>query len=261
MDRSFFFALLLVLPIPLSANWLSAPVKDSPSVNQLKTSGNACGPACLLDAFRSGSKKWRSSIARIEGTSDKDKIINIIKAHGRKASRLDATKARWNTRQGINAPDLADMANEMRAAMWMGTVKQELFFPGNRESSSQLLQRTHRNLTRSLEKGLPPILSVRRMALRAPARNSAPVWLTVKRHFVVLTGLPAQLPKNAESFQVTYHDPWGGKKLTGTVRLPKPEERKIGTLVVDFTGSNIGRNLVRRGEQTRLSLSSAIGLF
>jgi len=253
--------LALILPLQAQDGWLTTPVRNSPPVNQLRTSGNACGPACLLDAFRSGSKKWQASIAQIKGDNDTQKIIGVIKAHGKKGSQLDPKRARWNTRQGVNAQDLVDMANEMRSGRWMGTVQQTLFFSKGRESPTDLLQTTHERLSKSLKKGLPPILSVRRVALRAPSRNTAPLWLTVKRHFVVLTGLPTKLPKNATSFRVTYHDPWGGKDCQGIIRITDHATRTLGTLIADFPDSKIGRDLIRRGESTELSLASAIGLF
>ncbi|YCM45206.1 hypothetical protein V2O64_04110 [Verrucomicrobiaceae bacterium 227] len=253
--------LALLLPLHSQEGWLTTPVRNSSAVNQLRTSGNACGPACLLDAFQSGSKKWQASVAKIEGDSDTQKIIGIIKSYGKKGSQIDPKRARWNTRQGVSAQDLVNMANEMRTGMWMGTVKQALFFPKGREASTSLLQSTHRSLTKSLKKGLPPILSIRRVALRSPSRNTAPSWLTVKRHFVVLTGLPAKLPKNASSFRVTYHDPWGGKKCQGIIKITDHQTRTLGTLIADFPESKIGRDLIRRGEATELSLSSAIGLF
>jgi len=253
--------LVFILPLQAQEGWLTTPVPNSPPVNQLRTSGNACGPACLLDAFRSGSKKWQTSIAQIEGKSDSQKIIGVIKAYGKKGSHLDPKRARWNTRQGVSAQDLVSMANEMRTGMWMGTVKQALFFPKGRETSPDLLQTTHQKLSKSLNKGLPPILAVRRVALRAPSRNTPPLWLTVKRHFVVLTGLPAKLPKNATSFRVTYHDPWGGKECQGIIRITDHQTRTLGTLIAEFPDSKIGRDLIRRGESTELSLASAIGLF
>jgi hypothetical protein len=256
-------ALFLIFFLPLHAQegWIATPVRDSPPVNQLRTSGNACGPACLLDAFRSGSKKWQASIAQFKGDSDTQKIIGIIKAYGKKGSYLDPKRARWNTRQGVSAQDLVSMANEMRTGMWMGTVKQTLFFPKGRETATVLLHSTHRSLSKALNKGLPPILGIRRVTLRAPEKNTVPIWLTVKRHFVVLTGLPERLPKNATSFRVTYHDPWGGKDCQGSIRITDNQTRTLGTLIADFPNSKIGRDLVRRGESSELSLSSAIGLF
>jgi len=257
------FVLLLAGTLSLQAapDWLSAPVPASPPVNQLRTDGNACGPACLLDAFRSGSKKWRKSVAKIEGKTDTDKVKKIIFTHGVRGSRLDPKKRRWNGRYGIGSTDLADIANEMRTERWMGTVKQEIFFKTSRESHSALLKRVHKRLASSLKKGLPPILRVRRVAWRAPKGSKTKSWLAVKRHYLVLTGLPTRLPKNATSFTVTYHDPWGGKKYQGTVRIPDARSAGMATLIADFPHTKIGKSLVRNGEASCLSLSSSIGLF
>jgi len=253
--------LLLALPLFAQTNWLDAPVPDSPAVNQLRTSGNACGPACLLDAFRSGGEKWRKSLEKISGDTDTTKIIAIIKGHANKASRLDKTKARWNPRAGISGADLADMANEMRTSAWMGTVKFKTLFRASPQSSPDLLQRTHRSLTKSLKKGFPPIISIRRMAYRRISNSQTKGWLSVKRHYVVLTGLPEKLPANATSFEVTYHDPWGGKALKGTIQIADAKTHSLATLIANFPDSKIGRNLIKGGEPTVLSFSSALGLF
>jgi hypothetical protein len=242
-------------------NWLAAPAPDSAPVNQLRTDGNACGPACLLDSFRSGKEKWRASIAKIEGNTDTDKLKKIIRVYGKIGSRLDRTKARWNGRYGVNATDLADMANEMRSERWMGTVKQEVFFRTSRETEPDLLKRVHKHLASSLKKGLPPIVRVRRVAFRAPQGSATKSWLSVKSHYLVLTGLPAKLPKGASSFLVTYHDPWGGKKLQGTIHVPDARSAGLTTVVAHFPGTTVGKSLIRRGEASCLSLSSAIGLF
>ncbi|MFT6181200.1 MAG: hypothetical protein ACJAQT_002224 [Akkermansiaceae bacterium] len=242
-------------------NWLAAPVPHSPPVNQLRTDGNACGPACLLDAFRAGSTKWQTSIAKVEGKTDTAKLKKIIRVYGKRGSQLDPKRARWNGRFGVGGSDLADMANELRRERWMGTVKQEIFFKTPRETNLTLLKRAHKRLSTSLKNGLPPILRVRRVAYRAPLGSSTKSWLAVKRHYLVLTGLPAKLPKNATSFVVTYHDPWGGKSYQGSVHIPDAKSAGLATLVADFPKSTIGKTLVRKGEPTCLSFSSAIGVF
>jgi hypothetical protein len=99
------------------------------------------------------------------------------------------------------------------------------------------------------------------VAWRAPKGSTTKNWLAVKRHYLVLTGLPAKLPKNATSFLVTYHDPWGGKKYQGTVRIPDARSAGMATLIADFPHTKIGKSLVRKGEASCLSLSSALGLF
>ena len=253
--------LLLALPLFSQTNWLNAPVPDSPAVNQLRTSGNACGPACLLDSFRSGGEKWRKSLEKIPGSTDTEKIISIIKGHANKASHLDKTKPRWNPRAGVSGEDLAGMANDMRTSSWMGTVKFKTLFRDSRQSSQDLLLRTHRSLAKSLKKGFPPIISIRRMAYRRIPGSTVKSWLSVKRHYVVLTGFPEKLPANATSFPVTYHDPWGGKKLKGTIQIADSKTHSLGTLVATFPGSKIGKNLIRSGEPTVISFSSAMGVF
>lgn len=261
--KAFPLALLLCLPLSLWADrtWLNSPHPNLPAVNQLQTDGNACGPACLLDAFRSGSEKWRQSITKIEGDSDTEKIKKIILTYGKRGSRLDPKKARWNGRYGMNGSDLADIANELRSERWMGTVTQKIFFKTAKKNHHALLKKTHKQLSHSLKKGLPPIVRVRRVALRTIPGTRQKDWLSVKGHFLVITGLPKTLPKNASSFPVTYHDPWGGKKLQGHIRTPNTEQLRLPTLVADFPHSTFGKTLLPRQEPSCLSLSSGIGLF
>ncbi len=245
----------------LAENWVSAPAPRSAPVNQLRTDGNACGPACLLDAFRSGNEKWQASAKAIAGKNDHDKVKTIAKTYGRRGSRLDRKKARWNSRYGVSGIDLTDMANEMRQGKWMGTVKQRIYFKKAHQKPAALLKHVHRDLRRSLKKGLPPILRIRRMAWRTPKGGRTKAWLAVKRHYIVLTGLPNKLPRGATSFQVTYHDPWGGKSCRGVIEIPTGPTTPVGTLIANFPQSGIGKNKVAKGEASVISLSSAVGLF
>lgn len=257
-------ALLLILcslPLLAQENWRAAPNLSHKPINQLRTSGNACGPAALLDAFQSGSEKWQQSAAVITGETQRARLLKIIQGRGAQASKLNPQRRRWDQRGGINAEDLVAIANEMRTRSWMGTVKQELFFKGTRETPAKLLRRTHSDLRKSLKKGLPPILSIRRVALRQPPGSAIPSWLTLKRHYVVLTGLPESLPKNATSFPLSYRDPWGGYDRSGTVRIATQPETGIATLILELPKSTVGKDLVRKNENSALSLSSAIGLF
>lgn len=252
---------LFLFPLSSNADWLERPNASSPPVNQLRTHGNACGPACLLDAFRSGNSKWQKSIAKIKGKSDPEKIKTIIATHGVRGSRLDPKKRRWNTRYGVSGNDLADMANELKSERWMGTVRAKILFRKERQKETDLLRQTHKQLVSSMKRGLPPILRIRRVAWRSPQGTKVKAWLTVKRHFLVLTGLPEKIPRGATSFAVTYHDPWGGKKLRGTIRINDEKTAGLPTLVADFPQSIIGKDLIQRSEPTSLSISSAIGLF
>lgn len=255
--------LLLCLTIKLSAqqNWLGAANPTPAPINQLRISGNACGPASLLDAFQCGSDKWQFSAAQITGKTQKERMMRIILDYGRKPSAQFPKQQRWQPRAGISGIDLANMANEMRKKSWMGTVKQKLFFKTVKKDDLSHLQHTHKALSRSLSKGLPPILSVRRMAYSTPRSSNQKSWLTVKRHFLVLTGLPIKLTKKTTSFPITYRDPWGGHEYHGIMRTPTAAETLISTSILDLPKSKIGKELTKRGEAQSLSLSSAIGVF
>ncbi|MDB4508448.1 hypothetical protein N9051_02565 [Akkermansiaceae bacterium] len=263
MTLRLILALCLCLDIQLSAqqNWLGVPNPTPEPINQLRMSGNACGPASLLDAFQCGSEKWQFSAAQITGRTQKQRMMKIILDYGRKPSAQFPKQQRWQPRAGISGVDLGNMANEMRKKYWMGTVKQQLFFKATKKSDLSHLHHSHKTLSKSLNKGLPPIMSVRRMAFRAPRSSNQKCWLTVKRHFLVLTGLPKKLAKNATSFPVTYRDPWGGHEYRGTIRIPTATEAPISTSILDLPRSKIGKELIKRGETESLSLSSAIGVF
>jgi len=77
----------------------------------------------------------------------------------------------------------------------------------------------------------------------------------------VLTGITEKLSKNATSFSVTYHDPWGGKKHQGTVQIATEQTSGIATLIAHFPDTSVGKSLVKKGELSSLSLSSAVGVF
>ena len=170
-----FFILCCTLPLSAQNNWLAAPNLTPSPINQLRASGNACGPACLLDAFQCGSEKWSDSAKAIKGESERSRLIKIIQSYGARPSKLIPTRRRWDQRGGVNAEDLTAMANEMRTRSWMGTVKQEILFKGSRETPAKLLQRSHTKLRKSLKKGLPPIMSIRRVALAASRDQTSPL--------------------------------------------------------------------------------------
>ena len=254
-------ALTFSLSLSDEQNWLSAPNLNCKPINQLSLNKNSCGPASLLEAFQCGSEKWQFSIAQIKGETQKQRMMGIILAHGRKPSAQFPKQQRWQPRSGISGIDLSNMANEMRKKIWMGTVQQQLFFKDQQKSDLSHLRKTHQSLRHSLNKGLPPILTIRRMTHRTPHFSDQKTWLTEERHYLVLTGLPKKLPKNVRSFQISYRDPWGGHSYRGTIRTPIPAETSISTSILDLPNSKIGKELLKNGEVNALSLSSAIGVF
>lgn len=230
--------------------------------NQLAVAGNACGPAALLNAFRFGTTDWQRAANALAGSNDKESILRIIREIGMRPSRHAPGHPRWS-RRGVSVADLRDMANEMTLGQYLPPVSEEVLFVAGRETPEQLLRRVYQRLDTSLTKGLPPILSLRRYALRRQS-GTAPQWIVIDAHFVTLTVLPRRLDPRARGFAVSYLDPWGGQRCLGELRIPAQPVFADGAgnsfcLEAVFPQTPVGKNLVRRAEATVLVVSAAIG--
>lgn len=127
--------------------------------------------------------------------------------------------------------------------------KSESLLLKKRESPEKLIRRVHDRLRDSLANGAPPVLSVRRYVFRGGS------WQSLQAHFITIVMVPEKLQKGAREFKFTYFDPWGGKKLNGTFKIPDTP-----TLSVDGSTSTcieavvpssiIGKDKVRSGEKS-----------
>jgi len=238
---------------------------EAPSIkpaDQGVVPGNACGPTALLNAFRFGSADWQRANDAVAGTTDKERILYIIRRYGMRPSKNIPGHPRWS-RRGVSVVDLRDMADEMTTGLYLPHPSSEVLFLKTRETPNDLLVRVHQRLKKSLARGLPPVVSLRRYVLRAKA-DSAPQWVEVGAHFVTLTSVPARLEKNARAFSVDYLDPWGGKRCHGSIGIP------TGTVFPDASGNSsclealfpeasVGTALVRKGEKSFIAVAAAIG--
>ncbi len=239
-----------------------APNSGAVPFDQLAVSGNACGPAALLNAFRFGDKNWQQAVNVAAGDTDKARLLTVIRTWGLLPSNSLAGRKRWS-RHGINADDLLDVANEMARVRFLPQMKCEVLMTTPGETPQELLRRTHSRLSTSLAKGLPPIISIRRIAHRK-ASGKAPEWIVLQGHFVTVTRIPAKLDRDATGFDLTYLDPWGGRRATGRLALsnqafvvapgaPSP------CLEAAFPQADVGKKQTRAGETTLLTLAAGIG--
>lgn len=241
---------------------ISAPSMAAPAVNQLTVAGNACGPAALLNAFRSGNKDWMRAFDAVEGSTDRERILSVIRKPGMRPSSHSKGVARWSKR-GVSVADLRDIANELTTGLYLPMLSEDVFFRQTRETPERLLARIHQRLGKSLEKGLPPVLSLRRYVLR-PAKDGTPGWVVLDAHFVTITSLPRKLPRGAVSFPVSYIDPWGGRRLDGVLAIPEvpvfPDETGHSSCIeARFPKSAVGASQVRKHEKSALIASAGIG--
>lgn len=231
-------------------------------VNQLLVAGNACGPAALLNAFRFGNTDWQRALEAAVGANDKERIHKVIREIGMRQSKHIPGRPRWS-RRGVSVADLRDMANEMTTGRFLPQLSDEVFFLNPRETPEKLLQRVHQRLSKSLSKGLPPILSLRRYALRKPS-SGPPQWMLIDAHFVTLTAIHGKPARETRGFGVDYIDPWGGKYGQGMIRIPDASFlADVGgnpsCLEAVFPKTSVGEKMVRKGEKTYIAVSAAIG--
>lgn len=235
---------------------LQAPNAGFRFVDQSNGVGNSCGPACLLNAYGSGGKAYQDCYARLPGSSDRARIASVIKSWGQKASESIPNRKRWEFRGGVNFQDLAAMAVEMSQQNWAaGKPKGEFFFAASTKDSKRMLASAHKRLAKSLQKGLPPILSVRRFVYRGGQ------WQSVHGHFVVLTAMPKKLARGSSSFPVQFCDPQGARTLSGTVLLSESDLGGLPCLTLLAPASQIGKSQVKGSEKNALGLAGAIGVW
>ena len=234
-----------------------APNSGAKIVNQLSHSGNACGPAALLSAFKLATPRWQEIPHKIPGSTDRARLSYVIKTYGGRPSRHVKGRSRWDSKTGISLVDLTDVANELRLDKELPELKWEVLLPQKGESVQKLLKRTHRRMSRSLNRGIPPVVGLQRLAQRQS--GTAQTWATVHGHFIVVTALPRKLARNSSSIPIRYADPWGGQTRTGSLRLV--DGQGLSAVAADLPESKVGRNQLRKGETSVVIVSSTLGDF
>lgn len=240
-----------------AAEMREAPNSGAAPVDQLAISGNACGPAALLASYRTGNESWQRAANSLAGDNDRDRLRQWIRLHGLQPSSTLKGRKRWSA-SGINVEDLVIAANEMHRPLFLPPLGHDDLFRRPRESPEALLRRTRERFDRSLAKGIPPVLSLRRFVLRKG------VWTPLQGHFVTVAAVPRKLQRGERAFRFHYLDPWGGKRCEGELSLPQqtllaPPGQESPCLEAKVPAAVIGKSLVRRGEITTVIPAAVIG--
>lgn len=246
---------------PLTAQVIQAPHIAASPINQRRAYGNGCGPASLLNAFQSGSDKWRKVFNAIPGKDSRTRIRYVVAKWGKVPSKHTKGQQRWNVQQGINLLDLTDIGNEMRSPYFLPTLKYDVMTQRPKESRSALLNRIHARFAKSFKKGLPPTISIRRYAYRYHPQVGQKSWWPIRAHFVVITEIPAKIPRDATSFTVKYIDPFGGFKRQGTIRTDTGAFSNCPFVQADFPTASVGKKFIKSGEKNILTLSAILGAW
>lgn len=239
----------------------AANCEQASPINQRRAHGNACGPASLLNAFQYGSDKWQKPYKAVPGTNSRSRIRYVVAAWGKRPSKHIKGAERWKPKEGVNLLDLTDMANDMCSGHYLPPLKYEILTLKDNETREKLLKRSHSRLAKSLNKGLPPIISVRRFAHRYNREVGAKSWWPIRGHFVVVTEVPKLLVKGATSFPITYVDPYGGFVHQGELRTATGMFTHSPFLSAHLPKSGVGKSFLKAGEPTALTLAAILGCW
>lgn len=239
---------------------LNAPNPAAKPVNQLSLSSQACGPAALLYAFSAGTDDWQRAYSAVDGESDRQRLAYIIKRYALHPSRHLSNHRRWSRHGGVSSADLADIGNEMAAGRFLPGIRWDSLIATSGGDHGKLLRHAHRRLSRSLIRGLPPILALKRAARRT-SDASPSAWRIVEGHYVVVTGMPSRIGRDANGFDLEFMDPHGGRQRTGTLRIPDGAGPALPWLEFVSPDTPVGLRLVRPGEQSLVTAAAAVGRF
>lgn len=223
-----------------------------------------------MNAYRFGATKWNTAEQKLPGATNDQKFTHLINKYGRRLSKHSRANLRWDKNHGINSLDLTDLANEYQTEqnLKLPELKLRSLFIEENESQTQLLRRAHKDLTASLRKGFPPIISIKRFA--RPTYAKANFWRQHDGHFVVVHQIASSLPADATSFTIKYIDPWGGRIKTGTIKIPEkgffaldptsdqPRLAKSPTLAIDFPQTALGRHTLKKNQLSATIIASSI---
>lgn len=247
---------------------VTVPNLEATGINQIPIHRNGCGPASLISSYRFGSKKWNTAHDHIAGETDKEKFNSLVARYGKVFSKHLRAQRRFDDKHGINVVDLTDLANDFqtRNKLHLPKLKYNSHFLKGKSTHLDLLEQTHKQLTKSLKKGFPPLLSLKTFA------HVGSRWTQIHGHFVVLYEIPNKLEEGSNSFEVKYIDPWGGKIRTGTIKVPAPNTsfyavniatkklvpKRSPLLIIDFPDSLLGTRNLKPNQRHATTLAFSI---
>lgn len=186
---------------------ISVQVVPSQIVNQRLHSANACGPASLMNALKFGDSELNQVYKKLSGSNDSNKLHFLIERHFRsRPSVVGKGLKRWGF-QGVYVKDMAQSSNEL-----LGELESSYLDREKGETDREQTLRIHEWMHDSIERGFPPILSLRSFIVRTrPENDMEPRWEMVFHHFVVVCSISALNGEQATGFEAKVVDSNGAK--------------------------------------------------
>lgn len=196
--------------------FIEVPVDPAAVLDQMAVSKIGCGPTAILHSLRFGNDARRAAFDAVPGDGA-EKIKLIMDVHARKPSG-EYQKGERLRGDGIACRDLTDMMNEVLAEAKLPAVEGIFLNREKHETPEALLRRVHGRMARSLEAGVPVIVSLRTFAAQ-PDRKKADgySWHGLHGHYIVVTRIPRELSEFDRGFPFTYLNSDPGKMESGYI--------------------------------------------
>lgn len=201
----------------VTRTYVQVAVDVHAAVDQHTVGSKACGPASVLNALIFGNRRFRAACKKIEGKSPGEKLAALIEKWGETRSGDYGKGNRWRSGGGVSPHDLRDMINDALGARGAERLTGRFLDRTPGEDPGKYVKRVHASFRRSLEKGVPVIVSLRSFAPDRTGKNESIVWNGLGGHYVLLYKVPESLEAAERGFSFEYLDPNGPKIGTGYI--------------------------------------------
>lgn len=191
---------------------------------------NACAPSALINSLKFGNDGLRTAYRGLLGGNDSTRLVYLVDRYFRnRPSTVVRGQKRWGF-HGVYAADLTESFREILEEVNLPACSADYLDRIEGETDRQQLARIHRWMAESLEKGFPPVMSLRSFMVKTrPEHGDDPRWEPGFHHFVVVQSVPRNLPLRAAGMEVRVIDPHSGQ-ISGIHIHPEPGQQPFMAL-------------------------------
>lgn len=191
---------------------------------------NACAPCALINSLKFGNEGLRSAYQGFLGGNDSTRLVYLVDRYFRnRPSTVVRGQKRWGF-HGVYVADLTESFREILEEAKLPTCSGDYLSRIEGEADRQQLARIHRWMADSLEKGFPPVLSLRSFMVKTrPEHGDEPRWEPGFHHFVVVQSIPRDILPGAAGMEIRVIDPNTGT-ISGIHIHPEPGQQPFMAL-------------------------------
>ncbi|MCA9321167.1 MAG: hypothetical protein KDB53_10550 [Planctomycetes bacterium] len=197
-----------VLALLLSLAALKTPVHSQAALNQEEIGAFSCGPCAIVNSLRFATDdRWKAALEGLKGATPKEKVEDLIKRYGSKPSVSYAPpKTLYGADRGSSPLDIVTCMNALFDDHDLPRLEGTFLDIAAEESGSQHLRRVHEGMKRTLDSGLPVLLSLRSFGTTFDEVNGRFIWEGLFGHFVTIIEVQDALETTEKGFRFVYID-------------------------------------------------------